>query len=438
MFLLGNDRYNVIVVGAGLAGTATALICAKNNLSVALIERGEYPGSKNMFGGAIYRKAFTELIPAFWEEAPLERAITREELWLMDNDSSVNFSFENTTYASPPYNKFTVIRSKFDKWFANQAVKEGVHLKTSTTVSDVIFEKEGLLNKKASGVILEDGTKIYCDIVVIAEGLIGNLVHKTGLKKEKTADTLALYVKEILELPQKTIESRFNIEKNEGVNIGIAGTPTSGAIGKAGIWINKSTISLIIGTYLDQLISKNLNPYQLLVNLKKHPLIKKRIKGASTLEYLSHLIPKGGPAEMPEIYDDGLLVVGDALAMVGGKGTAFAVLSGKLAAETIIMACAKNDFNKNILSSYKKKLFNLFITKENLEQKNQTQYFKDFSDADLLISKTINKIANEYFNFTLETNKQKMKKLFKELETIQPLTKSIHDLIAGLQNWRII
>ena len=40
------EKFDVIVVGAGPAGTACALVCAKNGLNVLLIERGEYPGAK--------------------------------------------------------------------------------------------------------------------------------------------------------------------------------------------------------------------------------------------------------------------------------------------------------------------------------------------------------------------------------------------------------
>ena len=435
---MGHDRYNVIIVGAGLSGCAAALKCAENNLSVLLIERGKYPGSKNMFGGVFYRKAMEELIPAFWEEAPIERAVTREELWLMDTSSTVQMAFENINYAKPPYNKFTIIRSLFDRWFAKKVEKAGAELKTSTTVTDILFEKKGLMNKKAKGVLLEDKTEIYSDIVIIAEGSIGNLVHKTGLKKEKSTDSMALYVKEFLALPEEKIESRFNLEKKQGLNIGISGTPTSGAIGKGGIWINKETISLVIGTYLNQIISKNINPYQLLKNFKKHPLIKRRIKGAKTVEYLAHLIPKGSPGEMPRLHDHGLLVVGDALSLIGGKGTAYALLSGKMAAETAIQATAKDKYDRKTLSSYKNKLIELSLTKDNLSQKNKKNYFKNYSDADLLMAKALNKAGNEYSKFTLETNKKKWQKIVKELKTIQPLPKTISDTISGLKNWRLL
>lgn len=45
-----SEKFDVIVVGAGPAGTSCAYTCAKNGLKVLQIERGEYPGSKNVMG----------------------------------------------------------------------------------------------------------------------------------------------------------------------------------------------------------------------------------------------------------------------------------------------------------------------------------------------------------------------------------------------------
>jgi flavin-dependent dehydrogenase len=46
--------FDVIVIGAGLAGSSAAAVAARAGLKVALIERGQYAGGKNFFGGAVY------------------------------------------------------------------------------------------------------------------------------------------------------------------------------------------------------------------------------------------------------------------------------------------------------------------------------------------------------------------------------------------------
>ena len=48
-----DDKFDVIVVGAGLAGCAAAYKLVKEGLSVVVIERGQYSGSKNLSGGVL-------------------------------------------------------------------------------------------------------------------------------------------------------------------------------------------------------------------------------------------------------------------------------------------------------------------------------------------------------------------------------------------------
>ena len=57
------DSFDAIVVGAGPAGTSAALGLARSGAKVLLLERGEYPGAKNMFGGmTAYCPAPEELV----------------------------------------------------------------------------------------------------------------------------------------------------------------------------------------------------------------------------------------------------------------------------------------------------------------------------------------------------------------------------------------
>ena len=351
---MGHDRYDVIIVGAGPAGSTAAKICADNNLSVALIEKGEFPGSKNMFGGSIFRPSLEEIIPDYLETAPLERKVIREVLYFMETDSVVEMGFTSFKFAQPPYNTFTIIRSRFDRWLAGIAEKAGAHLMNSTLVEDLLYEQSGpLAGKKVVGVILEDGQKIYSDIVILAEGAMADLTRKAGLRKKNSTDLFTLYVKELIALPEEVINARFNLVRDECMNIGMVGYPTAGAIGKGGIWINKDTISIIVGAYLNQLIKNGLNPYQLLCRLKEHPAIQRLIQGGKTVQYMSKIIPKGGYDNIAELYDDGIIVTGDAAMLVSGRhGTAAAMLSGKYAAETVIQAKTKGAISKKTLSAY--------------------------------------------------------------------------------------
>ncbi len=62
------EKFDAIVVGAGPAGTTAALVMARAGMKVALIERGSYPGAKNMFGGVFYfSEVLNQLLPEFWK-----------------------------------------------------------------------------------------------------------------------------------------------------------------------------------------------------------------------------------------------------------------------------------------------------------------------------------------------------------------------------------
>lgn len=435
---LGNDRYDVAIVGAGPAGSAAAIHLAQNDLSVALIERGKKPGSKNIFGGSIYAKPTTKIIPAFWEKAPLERAIVTDELWMMDRTSAVKVGFTGLNYKKAPYNKFSAIRSKFDPWFAGQAVLEGAKLLTNSLVTELIYEKTGLLKKKVDGVKLDNGEIIYANVVLLAEGANAVLTEKAGLREKLESSSMTLYIKEELALPSKTIESRFNLEAEEGANIGMTGYPTSGITGKGGIWTNKDSLSLIIGGYLDQINSKGASPYQMLNHFKSHPLIKRLIEGAKTISYKAHIIPKGGYENIPKLYDNGLLVAGDAAMMVSGRrGTDLAMLSGLYAAQTIAQARAASDYSVKTLKGYQKKIMSSFFIKNIKSKKDSHKYYQEHPDADFLLAKAANDAAYRFFRVGLESSETKIEEIKEEIFNMQPTKKTLKDLYYGWKGWGI-
>ena len=49
-----DEMFDVAIVGAGPAGISAACVLADRGAKVVVLERGEYPGAKNMFGGVLY------------------------------------------------------------------------------------------------------------------------------------------------------------------------------------------------------------------------------------------------------------------------------------------------------------------------------------------------------------------------------------------------
>src|SRR4030042_370579 len=98
------DNFDVIIVGAGPAGTTAAYILAKAGLSVILLERGPYPGSKNTFGGILYTTVLNRLIPDFWEQAPVERHMKGLEIFLLSKTNAISIKVQSEEHNKPPFN----------------------------------------------------------------------------------------------------------------------------------------------------------------------------------------------------------------------------------------------------------------------------------------------------------------------------------------------
>ena len=131
------EKFDVVIVGAGPAGSSAAHALASRGYQVLILERGKSPGTKNVFGGRIYPYSLAELIPNYQDDAPIERFITKEEITLMTDNSSFSttFSSENNTVNR----SFTTFRSKFDKWLSEKAVEKGALLFNDVKVDDVVI-----------------------------------------------------------------------------------------------------------------------------------------------------------------------------------------------------------------------------------------------------------------------------------------------------------
>lgn len=118
---MSEERYDVIVVGGGLAGSAAAYTLAKAGAKVVVIERGERCGCKNMTGGRLYGHSLKRLIPDYEKYAPLERRIVKERVTLMSDASAATVEFCDEALGGRNAASYSVIRADFDNWLASQA-----------------------------------------------------------------------------------------------------------------------------------------------------------------------------------------------------------------------------------------------------------------------------------------------------------------------------
>ena len=116
---------DVIVVGAGPAGACAALALARAGRDVVLVERGPFPGAKNMFGGVVFPRILDRLVPRWWEEAPVQRWVTRRATMLMTGTRAVTVDHRTEAWNRPPHNGATAYRPDFDAWLAGKAEARG-------------------------------------------------------------------------------------------------------------------------------------------------------------------------------------------------------------------------------------------------------------------------------------------------------------------------
>lgn len=382
-------------------------------MRVALVERGDFPGSKNVMGGQIYSRTLNELVPDFWKEAPLERYVTEKRLWFLSKDSKVSVSHKNPKFAQPPYNSCTVLRAKFDKWFVAKAVEKGAFYIPETLVEDVVRDAQGKIVGVKTG--RADG-ELYAPVVVAADGVNSLLAKAAGFHSELSPENVALAVKEIIAMPKNRIQDLFDLEADQGVTIEIAGEITKGMVGVGFIYTNKTTLSVGVGCILSDWVNYKISPYDLIEEMKNHPVVKPLLEGGQVREYLAHLIPEGGYNAMPTLYADGFLVVGDAGMMVNGlhqEGSNLAMTSGKLAAETILEAHRAGDFSARGLSLYKKKLHESYVMKDLKKYRNSYTYLESNRQLLTLYPEIINEAATEFLTVDGVSKWEKQKKIFR-------------------------
>jgi electron transfer flavoprotein-quinone oxidoreductase len=358
-----DDAFDAIVVGAGPAGTAAAHLLAKEGWQVVLLERGDYPGAKNVMGGILYRSPMEEVIPSFWMEAPVERHITEQRVWLLSSDSAFTLGYKSDRFAKEPYNAFTVLRAKFDSWFAGRAEEAGAILVPQTVAEELILEGNTVVGVRTGR---EEGD-LFAPVVIVAEGVNSILTKKAGLRPEILPQQVALAVKEIISLPSEKIRDRFNLEDGEGTAIELIGENTRGQVGTGFIYTNRESLSIGVGILLSDLVDSKLTPQDLIEEMKAHPVIRRLLEGGKVEEYAAHLIPEGGWTAIPPLYANGLMVAGDAAMLVNSlhrEGSNMALTSGRLAAQTALKAKEVGDFSAATLSDYRKALEESFVLQD--------------------------------------------------------------------------
>ncbi len=414
------DEFEVLIIGAGPAGIAAGIALARAGIEVVVLERGEYAGSKNVYGGILFTHQLAKLLPDSIAEMPMERAVTRRRFGILSEGSELALDLKVDEWREAPFNHtVTALRGRFDRWFADQVEVEGGKVNNEMAqvipemmVSELLIEDGRVVGVKTA----PDDEEYRAKVVISAEGAQAFLARQAGLMQpELSPRHMVTNVKEVLSLPKEKIEDRFLLENNEGVAMEYFGEAVKGRFGMGFVYTNEDTISIGLGLTVHELIQSKETLNDMLEHFKSHPTIRKMIEGGESVEYSAHMIPEYGYNHLPKMSMAGLMLVGDTAGLVNGsvyhEGTNLAMGSGLLAAETIIEAKEKGlDIGSaEALAPYRGKLEKTFVLKDMFKFRkipdffNQhPHYLKDYPHLAL-------KWMEQYFTIT-DTPKEEVEK----------------------------
>jgi electron transfer flavoprotein-quinone oxidoreductase len=359
--------FDVIVVGAGPAGSVAAYRLAAAGLSVVLIERGEAPGAKNLSGGVLYGRVLDEVFPGFADTAPVERRITRHVTTFLTADSYVSIDYADAGLASP-VNAVTVLRAKLDGWLAERAEEAGVFVMPGVRVDGLLREAGPDGTQQVVGVRAGDD-ELRARVVVAADGVNSFLARGIGLRSKAPEHHLAVGVKAVVALPRAVIEDRFGVEGDQGAAHAIVGDCTLGIGGGGFLYTNTASLSVGVVLRLDDLVRSGHTAVEVFEHYLAHPGLAPYLRDGQLLEYGSHLVAEGGLGMVGEVVTDGLVVVGEAAGLTINSGLTvrgmdLAIGSAVAAAEAVTQAIAADDVSAARLGVYRRLLEKSFVMQD--------------------------------------------------------------------------
>ena len=366
--------YDVVVVGAGPSGLATAIKIKQLNpdINVCILEKGSEVGAHILSGNVFETRALDELIPDWREkDSPIKTKVSKEKFLFLSKNKSLSWPTWLLPSVQKNHNNYIISLANLCRWLATEAENLGVEIFPGFAASKILYSEDNKVlgvqtgdmgidkngNNKDS---FEPGININAKVTVFAEGCRGHLgkelIKKYNLSEGKSPQQYGIGFKEIWEIDESQHE--------EGLVMHTAGWPLDNSTYGGSFCYHAEKKQIFLG-YVIGLDYKNpyLSPYDEFQKFKTHPAIRKILTNGKRIAYGARALIEGGLQSLPKMYLPGALLVGcDAgtLNMPKIKGSHTAMKSGIIAGETIVDYLT----NSKPLSEYEKKFNNSWLYKE--------------------------------------------------------------------------
>ena len=330
--VMNDCEVDVVVVGAGPAGSITAKYAAKSGANVLMIEKRQEIGSPVRCGEGIAGRWISEV------------GIKEDPRWLVHRvkcakivspDCSTLYIDEKIAGKEVG---MVIERDVFDRELAKDAAYAGSDIMVKTTAYGLLKDENRIVGVKANH--MGEEFKIKSKLVVGADGFESQVGIWAGIDtslKPKDISTCLQY--RMIDIEPDSDYCEFILEDiTKGGYVWIFPKGKNEANVGVGIQLNKIKEKGAVKAYLDDFI-------------KRHPQYSK----GRTIKIVAGAVPVSAPID--KAVGDGILLVGDSARQVNpmtGGGIANACIAGKIAGEVIGEAFQANDFSAEFLDKYEK------------------------------------------------------------------------------------
>ncbi len=384
---------DVVFVGAGPANLAGALHLARlvrehdekvskgeregkplGEIEIGVIEKGAYVGAHILSGAVMDPRALKELLPDFVEQgAPLESPVNEDYFLYLTKTRAIRSPITPPPLKNHGY--YIVSLNRLTAWLGEKCEEAGVNIFPEFPGAEMLYDEEdrvvgvrtgdkGIDKEGKPKANFEAGVDLRAKVTVLGEGPRGSLTkrltERLGLNEGREPQVYSLGIKELWELP----DDRYPT----GRVTHTLGYP-SDAKTYGGGWIYGMQNRILNVGYVTGLDYRDplLDPHAEFQRFKQHPFLAKLLEGGKMIRYGAKTIAAGGPFAMPQIYADGVLLVGDCAGFLNSqrlKGIHTAIKSGMLAAETIFEALLAQDFSGKQLARYEQLVNESWVMQE--------------------------------------------------------------------------